>query len=151
MSKCGPPRKSFSVLKRLNYLDGWREIFEVRGAIPIRVSFFDDPSITTWKNVTWAQDLSDGDRVSVSVTQFFPKANISRKDIVMKHGARNQLTGKVKSIKLGDVMSLIKFDVTKPSEMASVITTESVNDLDLKVGDQVQLIVKAIHVLPVKM
>jgi molybdopterin-binding protein len=80
-----------------------------------------------------------------------PKNNTSGKDIVMKHGARNQLTGKVKSIKLGDVMSLIKFDVTTPSEMASVITTESVNDLDLKVGDQVQLIVKAIHVLPVKM
>ena len=69
----------------------------------------------------------------------------------MKHGARNQLTGKVKSIKLGDVMSLIKFEVTNPSDMASVITTESVNDLDLKVGDQVELIVKAIHVLPVKM
>jgi molybdopterin-binding protein len=69
----------------------------------------------------------------------------------MKHGARNQLTGKVKSIKLGDVMSLIKFDVATPSEMASVITTESVNDLNLKVGDEVQLIVKAIHVLPVKM
>lgn len=69
----------------------------------------------------------------------------------MKYGARNQLTGKVKSIKVGDVMSLIKFEVTAPSEMASVITTESVNDLNLKVGDQVELIVKAIHVLPVKM
>lgn len=68
----------------------------------------------------------------------------------MKYGARNQLTGKVTSIKLGDVMSLIKFEVTAPSQMASVITTESVSDLDLKVGDQVQLIVKAIHVLPVK-
>lgn len=68
----------------------------------------------------------------------------------MKYGARNQLTGKVTSIKLGDVMSLIKFDVTGPSQMASVITTESVSDLNLKVGDQVQLIVKAIHVLPVK-
>ena len=68
----------------------------------------------------------------------------------MKYGARNRLTGKVTSIKQGDVMSLIKFDVTTPSEMSSVITTESVNDLGLKVGDQVQLIVKAIHVLPVK-
>jgi molybdate transport system regulatory protein len=68
----------------------------------------------------------------------------------MKHGARNQLTGKVTSIQLGDVMSLIKFDVTAPAQMASVITTESVSALDLKVGDQVQLIVKAIHVLPVK-
>jgi molybdate transport system regulatory protein len=68
----------------------------------------------------------------------------------MKTGARNQLKGKVTSIKLGDVMSLIKFDVTGPSQMASVITTESVSDLNLKVGDEVQLIVKAIHVLPVK-
>jgi molybdopterin-binding protein len=68
----------------------------------------------------------------------------------MKYGARNQLKGKVTSIQLGDIMSLIKFEVTAPSEMASVITTESVNDLGLKVGDQVQLIVKAIHVLPVK-
>jgi molybdopterin-binding protein len=68
----------------------------------------------------------------------------------MKYGARNQLTGKVTSIKLGDVMSLIKFDVTTPSQMSSVITTESVSDLNLKVGDEVQLIVKAIHVLPVK-
>jgi molybdopterin-binding protein len=68
----------------------------------------------------------------------------------MKHGARNQIAGKVKSIKRGDVMSLIKFVVTTPTEMASVITTESVEALDLKVGDEVQLIVKAIHVLPLK-
>jgi len=68
----------------------------------------------------------------------------------MKYGARNQLKGKVTSIKTGDVMSLIKFEVTAVSEMASVITTESVTDLNLKVGDEVQLIVKAIHVLPVK-
>ena len=68
----------------------------------------------------------------------------------MKHGARNQIAGKVKSIKRGDVMSLIKFVVTTPTEMASVITSESVEALDLKVGDEVQLIVKAIHVLPLK-
>jgi len=69
----------------------------------------------------------------------------------MKHGAQNQITGKVKSIKRGDVMSLIKFVVTTPTEMASVITTESAEALDLKVGDEVQLIVKAIHVLPFKL
>jgi len=68
----------------------------------------------------------------------------------MKYGARNTLTGKVKSIKTGDVMSLVKFDVTSPAEMGSVLTTESVEHLGLKVGDSVQLIIKAIHVLPVK-
>jgi len=68
----------------------------------------------------------------------------------MKIGARNQITGKVVSIQRGDVMSLIKFEVTTPARMASVITSESVDELDLQVGDQVQLMVKAVHVLPVK-
>jgi molybdopterin-binding protein len=68
----------------------------------------------------------------------------------MKIGARNDLKGTVTSIKKGDIMSLIKFEVTVPAPMASVITTESLEALDLKVGDQVELIVKAIHVLPVK-
>jgi len=68
----------------------------------------------------------------------------------MRHGARNQISAKVTSIQRGDVMSLIKFSVTTPTEMASVITTESVDALDLKIGDEVQLIIKAVHVLPVK-
>jgi molybdopterin-binding protein len=68
----------------------------------------------------------------------------------MKYGARNQIRAKVKSINKGDVMSLVKFTVTDPHEMASVLTTESVNHLKLEKGEEVQLIIKAIHVLPVK-
>ena len=68
----------------------------------------------------------------------------------MKYGARNKIIAKVTSIKSDPVMSLVKFDVTTPAQMASVITTESVKELQLKVGDTVQLIVKAVHVLPVK-
>ena len=68
----------------------------------------------------------------------------------MKYGARNKITGKVTSVKKGDIMSLVKFEVTSPAQMASVLTTESLEDLNLKPGDQVELIIKAIHVLPVK-
>jgi len=68
----------------------------------------------------------------------------------MKTGARNSITGKVTSIKSDEIMSLVKFEVTTPHEMASVLTTESVKDMGLKVGDKVTLVVKAIHVLPVK-
>lgn len=68
----------------------------------------------------------------------------------MKHGARNAIKAKVTSVKKGDVMSLVKFDVTTPAQMASVLTTESAEDLGLKPGDEVLLVVKAIHVLPVK-
>ena len=68
----------------------------------------------------------------------------------MKYGARNNVTAKVTSVKKGDVMSLVKFEVALPAQMASVLTTESLEDLDLQVGEEVQLVIKAIHVLPVK-
>jgi molybdopterin-binding protein len=68
----------------------------------------------------------------------------------MKYGARNKIRAKVQSVKKGDVMSLVKYEVSKPAEMASVLTTESVEDLNLKVGDEVLLIIKAVHVLPTK-
>lgn len=68
----------------------------------------------------------------------------------MKYGARNRIKAKVKSVKNGDVMSLVKFDVTIPHEMSSVLTTESVEDLRIKPGDDIELVIKAIHVLPVK-
>jgi molybdopterin-binding protein len=68
----------------------------------------------------------------------------------MKYGARNTVKAKVKSVKSDEIMSLVKFDVVNPGEMASVLTTESVKELNLKSGDEVQLIIKAIHVLPIK-
>jgi molybdopterin-binding protein len=68
----------------------------------------------------------------------------------MKYGARNAITAKVRSVKKGDVMSLVKFDVVVPAAMASVLTTESLEELNLQPGEEVLLVVKAIHVLPVK-
>jgi molybdopterin-binding protein len=68
----------------------------------------------------------------------------------MKYGARNRIKAKVKNVKNGDVMSLVKFDVTTPHEMASVLTTESVEDLQIAPNDEIELVIKAIHVLPVK-
>ena len=67
----------------------------------------------------------------------------------MKYGARNRIQATVKSVTKGDIMSMVKFDVTEPHEMSSVLTTESVEDLALSAGDRIELVVKAIHVLPV--
>ena len=68
----------------------------------------------------------------------------------MKHGARNRIVAKVVSVKSDKIMSLVKFKVKGPVEMASVLTTESLEDMKLKKGDKVLLVVKAIHVLAVK-
>jgi molybdopterin-binding protein len=68
----------------------------------------------------------------------------------MKYGARNRIRAKVKSIKHGEIMSVVKCTVTDPHEMASVLTTESARELNIQAGDEIELIIKAIHVLPVK-
>lgn len=68
----------------------------------------------------------------------------------MKYSAHNNIQAKVTSIKKGDVMSLVKFNGVLPAKMASVLITESVEDLDLKIGDEVVLVIKAVHVLPIK-
>lgn len=68
----------------------------------------------------------------------------------MKYGARNAITARVTSIQSDPVMSLVKFDAIQAASLASVLTTESVRELELKPGDQVRLVIKAIHVLPVK-
>ena len=67
-----------------------------------------------------------------------------------RYGARNQNNARVTTIKTDEVMSLVKFEVSAPAQMSSVLTTESVEALDLKEGDEVQLVIKAVHVLPVK-
>ncbi len=72
------------------------------------------------------------------------------KETTMRYGARNQIPAKVTSVKKGDVMTQVNFSVEVPHAMSSVLTTESVEDLALAPGDTVLLVVKAIHVVPVK-
>ena len=68
----------------------------------------------------------------------------------MKYGARNQLTAKVKDIKKGSIMCEVKLDLAGPGTMASVMTIESLDELALKPGDTVKVVVKAVNVLLVK-
>lgn len=68
----------------------------------------------------------------------------------MKYSARNKITARVTSIQQGDVVALVKFEVMAPAEMASLVTAESVRELALQVGDEVQLLVKAGQVLVAK-
>jgi molybdopterin-binding protein len=62
---------------------------------------------------------------------------------------RNRLTSKIKTIEKGKVLSKIVLDY-KGKDIVSVITTRSTNKLDLKVGDEVQGLVKANEVIIMK-
>ena len=68
----------------------------------------------------------------------------------MKYGARNQIVGKVSSIKKGSIMGQVSVEVKDPCTISSVLTLDSIQDLGLKEGDRVKVVVKAIHVLLVK-
>ena len=68
----------------------------------------------------------------------------------MKYGARNQVIAVVKNIKRDKVMSQVDLEVAAKSKMGSVMTTDSLDELGLKKGDKVILVVKAVNVLLVK-
>lgn len=60
--------------------------------------------------------------------------------------ARNQFPGKVKSVKLGNVMAEIVIDVGS-LELVSVITRESAEKMGLKPGMAVTAVIKSTEVL----
>jgi len=68
----------------------------------------------------------------------------------MKYGVRNALRAKVGEIKKGDVMSQVQYTLLEPSTITSVQTTDSIDAMELKEGEEILLLVKAIHVIPVK-
>jgi molybdate transport system regulatory protein len=70
--------------------------------------------------------------------------------ICVKISARNHLKGKITSVKKDGVMALVKVKVTEPAEITALISVESVEDLKLKVGDDVEAVVKATEVMIAK-
>ena len=68
----------------------------------------------------------------------------------MRVGARNRIVGTVTEIKKGTLMGQVKLTVPAGASMSSVMTLDSIKELGLKKGDQVEVIVKAVNVLLVK-
>jgi molybdopterin-binding protein len=60
--------------------------------------------------------------------------------------ARNQFKGKVKSVKLGNVMAEVTIDVGN-LELVSVITRESAERMGLAAGKEVTAVIKSTEVM----
>jgi molybdopterin-binding protein len=69
---------------------------------------------------------------------------------MMKYGARNNLMGVVESIEADGIMTKTKVKIPADSIMCSVMTRESLQELGIKEGDTVKVIVKAVNVLLVR-
>jgi molybdopterin-binding protein len=64
----------------------------------------------------------------------------------MPLSARNQLEGKVVQVILGDVMAHVDVRIGK-SQIESVITRRSAEELGLKKGDTVKVVIKSTEVM----
>jgi molybdopterin-binding protein len=67
----------------------------------------------------------------------------------MKVGARNRIVGKVTEIKKGDLMCQIKLEIPA-SSMSSVMTLDSLEEMGIRQGDSVVVVVKGVNVLLIK-
>jgi molybdopterin-binding protein len=68
----------------------------------------------------------------------------------MKISARNHLKGKVTSVEKNGIMALVKINVTEPALVTALVSREAVEDLKIKVGDEVEAVVKATEVMIAK-
>ncbi len=66
---------------------------------------------------------------------------------IMKISARNQIKGIVTEIKPGVVTARVMLDIGGGNRLSSVITMESVEELNLKPGDTVYAIIKSTEVM----
>ena len=65
----------------------------------------------------------------------------------LKLSARNNFKGKVVAVEKGVITAKIKIEVKTPVTVTAVITKDAVEDLDIKVGDEVTAIVKSTEVM----
>lgn len=65
----------------------------------------------------------------------------------MKLSTRNIIKGKVVDVKMGQVAAKVKMDIGGGNVITSTITVEAVNELGIKVGDEVYALIKASSVM----
>lgn len=95
-------------------------------------------------------ETADYLRIGNEVFMLFKETEVSiGKALSGNLSLRNRLKSKIKTIEKGKVLTKITLDY-KRKDIISIITTRSANNLDLKVGDEVQGLVKANEVIIMK-
>ncbi len=68
----------------------------------------------------------------------------------LKISARNRLKGTVRHVEKGDVIAKIKVEVQAPATVTALISREAAEELNLKAGDTVEVVIKATEVMVAK-
>jgi molybdopterin-binding protein len=65
----------------------------------------------------------------------------------MKLSARNQIEGEVIHVEKDNVAAIVKIMIDQPGVITAMITAESVDSLDIKVGDRASAVFKSSEVM----
>lgn len=68
----------------------------------------------------------------------------------MKLSTRNVIKGKVIEVKEGMVASKVVLDIGAGNKITSIITVDAIKELEIKVGDELNVLVKATSVMLMK-
>jgi len=68
----------------------------------------------------------------------------------LKISARNRLKGVVRGVEMGDVIAKVKLEIKSPAVITALISREAVDDLNIRVGDSVEAVIKATEVMIAK-
>jgi molybdopterin-binding protein len=80
----------------------------------------------------------------------FGHAFIQRKRMgIMKLSARNTLKGKVTEVKLGQIVGEVVLDIGG-QKVTSVITRDAIEEMGVKVGDEVSAVIKSTEIMLLK-
>jgi molybdate transport system regulatory protein len=65
----------------------------------------------------------------------------------LKISARNKLTGEVRGLQKGELAASVQIAIETPTVVTALITKSAVDELDLKIGDNIEAIIKATEVM----
>lgn len=71
-------------------------------------------------------------------------------NVGLKLSARNRVKAKIVKVEKGTITGSVKMKVVAPSTLTSIISTEAIDDLELKEGDEVEAIIKSTEVMIAK-
>lgn len=70
--------------------------------------------------------------------------------VSLRISARNRLMGKVLAVEKDSVAAKVKVEITVPAVVTALISREAVEELNIKVGDAVEAVIKATEVMIAK-
>ena len=85
--------------------------------------------------------------MTVIATVKAPWVVLVKEDSMLRTSARNKFCGRISAVNTGQIAAEVVVDLADGTKITSLITDESVNKLDLKVGDDICAMVKAFSVI----